>query len=66
MPARAAQGFRMSGVTGCWGTSWSEQLDGKELRGALGSAIGTEWIHRLPNTVDVVSPSFFVYYSAVC
>ena len=26
----------MSGATGCWGASWSEELDGKELRGALG------------------------------
>ena len=34
----------MSGAIGCRGASWSEQLDGKELRGALGSAIGTERI----------------------
>ena len=33
---RAVRGDRKSGVNGCWGTSWSEELDGKELRGALG------------------------------
>ena len=26
----------MSGVNGCWGGSWSEECDGKELCGALG------------------------------
>ena len=32
------------GAIGGRGTSWSEQLDDKELRGALGSAIETERI----------------------
>ena len=44
IPSRAARGYRMSGAIGCRGPSWSGQLDGKELRGALGSAIGTERI----------------------
>ena len=33
---RAARGGRKSGADGCRGASWSEELDGKELRGALG------------------------------
>ena len=32
----------MPGAIGCRGASWSEQLDGKELRGVLGSATGTQ------------------------
>ena len=36
MPPRAARGDRKLGAIGCRGASWSEQLDGKELRGALG------------------------------
>ena len=51
----------MSRVIGCRGASWSEQLDGKEIRGVLGSAIETEWIRRLLNTVDMVNPFFSVY-----
>ena len=34
---RAARGDRKSGADGCREASWSEELDGKELRGALGS-----------------------------
>ena len=37
MPSRAAQGYGTSGVNGCREASWSEQLDGTELRGALGN-----------------------------
>ena len=44
MPSRAARGYRMSGAMGCRGASWSEQLDGKKLHGALENAIGTERI----------------------
>ena len=44
MPSMAARGYWKSGAIGCRGASWSEQLDDKELRGALGSAIGTERI----------------------
>ena len=40
----AARGDRKLGAIGCRGTSWSEKLDDKKLRGALGSAIGTERI----------------------
>ena len=34
---RGARGDRKSGANGCEGVSWSEELDVKELRGALGS-----------------------------
>ena len=44
MPSLVARGYWKLGVIGCRGASWSEQLDGKEHRGALGSAIGTEKI----------------------
>ena len=36
MPSRAARGDRKLGADGCRGTSWSKELDDKELRGALG------------------------------
>ena len=36
MPSMAARSYRMSGANGCRGASWSEQVDGKELRGAHG------------------------------
>ena len=32
----------MSGTNGCQGTSWSEELDSKELRGALGGECDLE------------------------
>ena len=44
MPSMAARGYWKLGAISCRGASWSEQLDGKELRGALESAIGTERI----------------------
>ena len=44
MPSMAARGDRKLGAIGCRGASWSEQLDDKELRRMLGSAIGTERI----------------------
>ena len=34
MLQRAARGYRMAGVNGYQGALWSEELDGKELRGA--------------------------------
>ena len=51
----------MSGVNGCQGASWSEELDGKQLRGAAcnlelkGSAVSytpSTWksIHLSPST----------------
>ena len=49
----------MSGATDCWGASWSEQLDGKELRGALGSAIETE---RISVFLDIVYQFLFINY----
>ena len=36
MPSRAARGDRELGAIDCRGASWSEEIDGKELRGALG------------------------------
>ena len=33
---RAAGGDRKSGAVGSQGASWGEELDGKEIRGALG------------------------------
>ena len=39
-----ARGYWKLGAIGCRGASWSEQLDDKKLRGALGSAIGAERI----------------------
>ena len=36
MLSRAARGDRKIGANGCRGASWSKDLDGKELRGALG------------------------------
>ena len=30
------------GINGCQGTPWSEELDGKELHGALGGECGLE------------------------
>ena len=44
MPSMAARGYWKLGAIGCRGASWSEQLDDKEFRGALESAIGTERI----------------------
>ena len=34
MPSMAARGYWKLGAIGCRGASWSEQLDGKQLRGA--------------------------------
>ena len=36
MPSRTTRGYRMPEVNGCRGASWIEELDDKELRGALG------------------------------
>ena len=41
-PSMAARGYWKLRAIGCRGASWSEQVDGKELRRALESAIGTE------------------------
>ena len=38
----AARDDRKLGAIGCRGEAWSEQLDGKELRGELGSARNRE------------------------
>ena len=36
---RAARGDRKSGANGCQGASWSEERNGKKLRGALGGGL---------------------------
>ena len=66
MRSRAARGDRKLGANGCRGASWSEQLDGKELRGALGSAIRNREDPRFVDTVYTVCSSFFTSYSMVC
>ena len=64
MPSRAARGYRKLGAIGCRGASWSEQLDSKELREALGSAIGAE---RIPVFWALSTwPAHPSYYSVVC
>ena len=39
---QTAQGHRINGVNGCQGTLWSEELDDKELHGALGGECDLE------------------------
>ena len=41
MPLMAARGYWNLGAIGCRGASWSEQLDGKELRGEDSRFLGT-------------------------
>ena len=53
----------MSGAIGCREALWSEKLDSKELRGALGGERDLEWICRLLNTVGMVNPFFSIYKS---
>ena len=61
MPSMAVRGDRKLGAVGCRGASWSEQLDCKELRGALGSARNRE----NPRFLDIVYQFFFTDYSIV-
>ena len=37
-----ARGMKAAGMSGCQGTPWSEELDGKELHGALGGEYDQE------------------------
>ena len=53
----AARGYWKLGAIGCRGASWSEQLDGKELRGEDS---------RFLETVYMASPPLFNYYIVVC
>ena len=62
MPPTVARGEWKLGAVGCRGTSWSEQFDGKELRGALGSARNRED----PRFLDIVYQFFLADYSMVC
>ena len=50
----------MSGVSGCQGALWSEQLDGKELHGAACDLEprGSPFL----DIVYMVNPFFFIYY----
>ena len=53
----AARGYWKLGAIGCRGASWSEQLDGKELR---------KKDSRLLGTVLMASPPLFNHYTVVC
>ena len=57
MLSMAARGYWKLGAIGCRGASWSEQLDGKKLRGEDSPFLGT---------VFMASPPFFNYYIVVC
>ena len=59
----AARGYWKLGAVDCQGASWSEQLDDKELRGALGSAIGTERISISRTSSAHPSSSATVWYA---
>ena len=63
MPSRAARDYKISGAIGCRGASWSEQLDGRELHGALGSVIGTERIPVFWTPSVHLSSSATVWYA---
>ena len=52
----AARGYRKLGAIGCRKGSWSEQLDGKELRGEDSRFLDTVYMASLP---------FFNYYIVV-
>ena len=65
LPSRAARGDRKLGANDCRGSAWSEQLDGKELRRALWSAIRNREDPRFLKTVYTASLSFFVCCSMV-
>ena len=70
MPCQAVRagntdrGDRKSGANGCRGASWSEELDGKQLCGALGGK--RNWSREDPRFLDIVYPSFFTDHSVVC
>ena len=57
----------MLGAFDCRGASWSEELDGKELHGALGDECNQEprrspfYGHRLHG-----QSTLFIYYSVLC
>ena len=42
MPSTTARGYLSNGVNGCQGRPWSEELDSKELHGALGDECDLE------------------------
>ena len=69
---RAARGDRKSGANGCQGTSWNEELDGKELRGALGGKrylepIGSPFCgHRLPILLHRLRCCILISKSSLC
>ena len=65
LPSRAARGDRKLRANGCRGSAWNEQLDGKELRRALWSAIRNREDPRFLDTVCTASISFFFCYSMV-
>ena len=63
MPSKAARGYWKLGAIGCRGASWSEQLDDKELRGALVSAIRAERISVCWISSAHASSSASVWYA---
>ena len=54
-------------MIGSRGASWSEQLAGKKLGGALGDERDQEPRGSpFSDTVYMASPPYFIYYSMVC
>ena len=55
----------MSGVNECWGASWREELDDKEIRGMLGGECALE-LRGYAVSWNFVDPPFnTIYYSVV-
>ena len=69
---RAARGDWKSVVNGCQGASWSEELDGKELRGALGGERDLESRgspfsgHRLLILLHLLQYSMLIFKCSPC
>ena len=70
MSSRATQGYWKLGAIGCRGASWSEQLDDKELRGALGRVIEAEiflvfWTASSAHASSSATV-WYVYFKGLC
>ena len=69
---RVGRGDRKSGANGCQGASWIKELDGKELRGALGGkrnieAGGSSFSgHRLPILLHRLQCSMLISNCSPC
>ena len=76
IPSRAARGDRKSGANVCRGVSWSEQLDAKELRGALvderdneprGSPFSEHRLHGQPTLFHLLQCGMLIpKYTSYC